>query len=169
MFLSELKCLVTILAMYFDARYLKKNIKEKNYASSKMTEWQVAAKINTTTFLVLHKLELQIGCNTAAVSLFGMLHSSAWPVNNQYALVHSSPNAAIQWTGTWANEIPTGHTVNKLPNITCKLTNNKKRIRKQLYMSCRGFSSAQRRAWTNSWMKLTCKLWTKARPSASAK
>lgn len=38
MFLSELKCLVTILAMYFDARYLKKNIKEKNYASSKMTE-----------------------------------------------------------------------------------------------------------------------------------
>lgn len=40
------------------------------------------------------------------------------------------------------------------------------RIRKQLYMSCRGFSSAQSRAWTNSWMKFTCKLWTKALPSA---
>lgn len=41
------------------------------------------------------------------------------------------------------------------------------RIRKQLYMSCRGFSSAHRRAWTSSWMKFTCKLWTKARPSAN--
>lgn len=40
------------------------------------------------------------------------------------------------------------------------------RIRKQLYMSCRGFSSAQSRAWTNSWIKFTCKLWTKALPSA---
>lgn len=40
------------------------------------------------------------------------------------------------------------------------------RIRKQLYMSCRGFSSAQSRAWTNSWIKFTCKLWTNALPSS---
>ena len=44
-------------------------------------------------------------------------------------------------------------------------TNTHKRIRKQLYMSWRGFSSAKRRAWTNSWMKLTCILWTRALPS----
>lgn len=58
----------------------------------------------------------------------------------------------------------------KMPvNVHGQTNTDKERIRKQLYMSCRGFSSAHRRAWTSSWMKFTCKLWTKARPSVSMK
>lgn len=53
--------------------------------------------------------------------------------------------------------------------VFVQIYKDQERIRKQLYMSCKGFSSAHRRAWTNSWMKFTCKLWTKARPSANKK
>lgn len=68
-------------------------------------------------------------------------------------------------TGTKAKWFCARHT----QNVCVCVQMDKERIRKQLYMSCRGFSSAHRRAWTNSWMKFTCKLWTKARPSVNVK
>lgn len=39
------------------------------------------------------------------------------------------------------------------------------RIWRQLYISCRGFSSAKSRDCTSEWMKFTCKLCTRVRPS----
>ncbi len=68
-------------------------------------------------------------------------------------------------TGTKAKRFCAGHTQNV--SVCVQMDKDKERIRKQLYMSCRGFSSAHRRAWTNSWMKFTCKLCTKARPSVN--
>ena len=43
---------------------------------------------------------------------------------------------------------------------------NFRRIRRQLYMSWRGFSSAKSLDCTSWWIKLICILWTKARPSS---
>lgn len=74
-----------------------------------------------------------------------MQHASAWPLNNLYVLTYTHCSRFHQWSENEAE----------------------KRIRKQLYMSCRGFSSAHKRAWTSSWMKFTWRLCTKARPSAN--
>jgi len=71
---------------------------------------------------------------------------------------HSRPTAVVP---TGLGPKPSGFVQDAQQNAT-----SIERIRKQLYMSWRGFSSAHRRAWTNSWMKFTCKLWTRARPSA---
>lgn len=88
-------------------------------------------------------------------------------LTSQYSIcsdTHYCPTAVVHSSlGPKPSGLQARHTQNA---FECAWTNNgKERIRKQLYMSCRGFSSAQRRAWTNSWMKFTCKLWTKVRPS----
>lgn len=111
-------------------------------------------------FIYLFKIGSWARDDSAAGFLIRMQHATAWPLNNLYVLTYtrcSGPQTGIR-------EFSASVLLSCFINAR---RGQRKRIRKQVYMSCRGFSSAHRRAWTSSWMKFTCRLCTKARPSVN--